>query len=185
MMSDYNNMSVVTESDEEPPEIENDTVDNDNDDENKSTNEEENKVIDKVNTEDNQLAGMITFVWISLILGIIIFIAFMIVKKRQVNEVKVEYVNVASGMISLHQLTTENNEWTDYMNVEKKIQENGGSITMFLEGKAENYDKMVYIPLTSISQYNSIENGDRIAFTFSRLSIENQEFILIKEWSKI
>lgn len=135
-----------------------------------------------ISSEEGQLAGMLVVVWVLLIIGIVVFVASTIIKKRSQAEVRTEYTTVVSGMFSLSDVTTEENTWSDTLTVSKKVQGNGSTIALYLCGKAENYGEVVYIPVTQ-EEFNSVNDGDTVSFNFSRLNIENKEYIIIRRWS--
>lgn len=184
-MSSYNNMNVALDEDEEEPlDIE---IEEDKDD--KGDAAEENSSVDEAkddskskSPEESQLAGMITVVWILAIIGLVITVASSVIKHRQESVVKTEYINVASGMYSMSALSTEDKVWLDHLTVEKKIQINGNTVAFYLTGKADSYGKIVYIPVTR-TDFNSVENGSDINFTYSRLNIDGKENIIVHQWN--
>lgn len=179
-MSEYNNMNVELEDDEPlETDIDNNTVQIEDKTEDDDT---ENDGETAVSSNETQLAGMLVVVWVLLIIGVIVFVAGTIIKKRQASETQTIYVNVASGMYTLAELTAEEQSWTDYLIVEKKVQTNGNTVAFYLSGKADNYGKVVYIPVNQ-EEFNGVNNGDKIEFVFSRLNIENKENIMIRRWS--
>lgn len=179
-MSEYNNMNVELEDDEPlETDIDNNTVQIEEKTEDDGT---ESDGETAVSSNETQLAGMLVVVWVLLIIGVIVFVAGTIIKKRQASETQTIYVNVASGMYTLAELTAEEQSWTDYLIVEKKVQTNGNTVAFYLSGKADNYGKIVYIPVNQ-EEFNGVNNGDKIEFVFSRLNIENKENIMIRRWS--
>ncbi len=180
-MSEYNNMNVELEEDDEPLEtdIDNNTVQIEEKTEDGGTKSDGKTA---VSSNETQLAGMLVVVWVLLIIGVIVFVAGTIIKERQTSETQTIYVNVASGMYTLAELTAEEQSWTDYLIVEKKVQTNGNTVAFYLSGKADNYGKIVYIPVNQ-EEFNGVDNGDKIEFVFSRLNIENKENIMIRRWS--
>ena len=181
-MSEYNNMNVELGEEEEEPletDIDNNTVETE-----ETTKESDANGDGKtaVSSDESQLAGMLIVVWVLIIIGVIVFVASTIIKKRQASETQTVYVNVASGMYALAELTAEEQSWTDYLTVEKKVQTNGNTVAFYLSGKADNYGKVVYIPVSQ-EEFNGVQDGDTVEFVFSRLNIENKENIIIRRWS--
>lgn len=180
-MSSYNNMSVAGDTPEEPLEAD---IDNDvpSPEPEPAENTPNNDGNDNKTTDENQLAGMLIVVWVLIIIGVIVFVASTIIKKREAVETKTVYVEVASNMLSMDGLQAEEQNWTDYLTLEKKIQTTGTTITYYLSGKATNYGKTVNIPVTQ-EEFDSVVNGATIEFVFSRLKIEGKEYITIRRWS--
>lgn len=170
----YENMSVVEEDEEELLETEVETEPTE-----QSPKEEETK---EPTSEETQLYGMITLVWVLVVISLIVFTASTMIKHKRELKAKVKYVEVASNMYSLNSIQTEEDSWTDYVTVTKKVQTNDNTIAFYLTGKAENYGKSVSIPVTQ-EQFATVRDGDRVQFVFSRLSLEGKEFILIRGWS--
>lgn len=181
-MSEYNNMSVNMGEPEEPLEtdIDNDTVASAEPEVTEDA--AKNGGNENKSSDESQLAGMLIVVWVLIIIGIIVFVASTIIKKREASEIQTVYVNVASGMYTMDTLTAEEQNWTDYFTVEKKVQTNGNTVAFYLSGEATNYGKVVYIPVSQ-EEFNSVQNGDTIEFVFSRLNIESKENIVIRRWS--
>lgn len=133
-------------------------------------------------SDETQLAGMLVVVWVLIIIGIVIFIASTIVKKRADAQVQIQYVNVASGMYTMSELSAEEQNWTDYFTVTKKVQTNGNTVAFYLSGEADNYGQVVYLPVSQ-EEFNSVRDGDTVEFVFARLNIEGKENILIRRWN--
>lgn len=195
-MSSYKNMNVaLDDEDEEPLDVELDEEETDEEDEELEDDEDDTEDSDgeseasteanqnSKSSEESQLAGMITVVWILAIIGIIITVASSIIKHRQESKIHIEYVNVASGMYALTDLATETNVWSDSLSVERKIQTNGNTVSFYLTGMADSYGKIVYIPVTR-NDFNSVNDGESIAFTYSRLNIDGKEHIIVHQWNK-
>jgi hypothetical protein len=137
----------------------------------------------KISSEESQLFGMVMVVWVLVIIGVIVFTVSTVVKKRRSDEVQTVYVESASGMYAIDTLSAEEDCWTDYItSITKNIQTNGNTVTFYLTGKAKNYNKIVYIPVTQ-DEYNSVQSGTQIEFVFSRLYIDGTENILIRRWN--
>ena len=188
-MADYNNMSVNLDDGGDLDELIDGPgsvgVDNGGD------NAVDMDVGDSVNNEaatengeddSKQLSSIIAFVWVLLVLSIIVFTASTIVKNKNKNIVKTEYVNIASNMYNIDTIATEEQIWTDYIKAEKKVESVGNSIAFYICGKAKEYNKIVYIAVT-YEEYNSVNAGDTIEFKYSRLKIDSKEHIFIRSWS--
>jgi len=132
--------------------------------------------------DEQQLANMVLVVWALLIIGIIVFVAGTVVKKRS-STTEVKYMSTASGMYNLSSIVAEEDTWSDEIIVQKKVQSNGNTVSFYIVGEASNYGKIIYIPV-SYEEFNSVNDGDSVSFTFSRLNIENEENILIRSWNK-
>ena len=169
----YENMSVVNEEEEEEL-LETDV---------ETEPAEQSPKEEKPTSDETQLYGMITLVWVLVIISLIVFTASTVIKHKRESKTKVEYVEVASNMYSLDTIQTEEDSWTDYITVTKKVQTNDSTIAFYLTGKAENYKKTISIPVTQ-EQFATVRDGDRVQFVFSRLSLEGKEFILIRGWSE-
>lgn len=180
-MSGYNNMSVDLGEAEEPLEtdIDNDTVTEPAEPAETGESESGNET---PNSDETQLTGMLTVVWVLLIIGVIVFVASTIIKKRAAEEVNTVYVSVPANMYSMSELSAEAQHWTDYLQVSKQVQTNGSTTAFYLSGEAKNYGKPVSIPV-SYEEFSSVAEGSTIEFVFSRLYIEGQEYIVIRRWS--
>jgi len=193
-VSRYRNYSTVDDDDDvldesvEEPKVDVSDSDNSNEDVDDSDDTDTEESDDKENTsskktaDENQLTGMIATVWALLVIGIIVFVAGSIVKHKSNNGSTTEYKDVASGMYPISSIVTEEKSWTDFITVNKQVQSNGNTVAFYLVGDAENYGKVVYIPVSQ-EEFNNVNDGDKVEFVFSRFNLEGKESILIRRWN--